>query len=245
MGNPFDKAQYLPIPELSPYTKHDRYERPKEIFKRLAAKLGRITEPGRVYDYADVATANGELLYHLRKQFPHWRFKGFDITPEFIAAGRAYAGLKGIELCVSDLYDIREQFDVVTFINVMTTVWDAEEPLAHLLSLVRKGGVLLVDGCFNEYDVELRAVFMDNSKPESAGRWRREYSQHSRRSIARFLEGRCERFEFEDVPMGVEIPRDENAPHTNVWTFKDEHGRIHITNGTHVVMEKTLLTVYV
>jgi hypothetical protein len=77
-----------------------------------------------------------------------------------------------------------------------------------------------------------------------AGRWRRECSQHSQRSIARFLEGRCERFEFEEVVMGVEIPPDASAPHTNVWTFKDEHGRIHITNGTHLVMEKTLLTVY-
>ena len=245
MDDPFDQARYLPVPELSPYTKHDRYDRPKEIFKQVAAKLAEVTEPARPYDYADIATANGELLYHLRKHFPDWRFSGYDITPEFIAAGRAFSGLDGIDLRVSDLYDVHEQFDIVSFINVMTTVWDPEKPLSHLLSLVRKGGLLLVDGCFNKYDIEFRAVFMDNSKPESAGLWRRECSQHGRRSIGRFLEGRCERYEFEDIVMGVSIPQVEDAPHSNVWTFKDEHGRIHITNGTNMLMEKSLLTVYV
>jgi SAM-dependent methyltransferase len=244
VSNPFDDAEYLPIPELSPYTKHDRYERPKEIFKHLAAKLERVTQRGRAHDYADIATANGELLYHLRRRFPHWTFKGYDLTPEFIAAGRSFPGLEGVELSVGDLYDVHERFDIVSFINVMTTFWDPEEPLAHLLSLVREGGILLVDGCFNEYDVELRAVFMDNSRPESAGKWRRECSQHSRTSIARFLEGRCRRFEFEEVPMGVEIPRLPDAPHSNVWTFKDEGGRNHITNGTHLLMDRSLLTVY-
>jgi SAM-dependent methyltransferase len=242
--DPFDKARYLPIPALSPYVRHDRYERPKEIFKHLGRKLSRIVEPERRYEYADVATANGELLYYLRKRFPHWRFSGYDMTPEFIETGRTFPGLAGVDLQVRNLYEMEGQFDLVSFINVMTSVWDAEEPLGKLLSLVKKGGVLLVDGCFNEYDVEFRGVFMDNSRPESAGRWRRECSQHSRKSIAGFLRGRCKRFEFEEVPMGVEIPRVQRAPDSNVWTFKDEEGRIHITNGTRMLMDKTLLTVY-
>ena len=50
---------------------------------------------------------------------------------------------------------------------------------------------------------------------------------------------------FEDAPMNVEIPRRGDAPHGNVWTFKDETGRNIITNGTNVMMFKTLLTVYV
>ena len=36
MANPFDEAEYLPIPELSPYVRHDRYDRPKEAFKQVA-----------------------------------------------------------------------------------------------------------------------------------------------------------------------------------------------------------------
>lgn len=244
MDNPFDRAQYLPIPELSPYTRHDRYDKPKEIFKQLAEKLAAITAPGRTYRFADIGTANGELPYFLRQRFPDWQFFGYDITPEFIATGRGFPGLAGVELQVKDLYDIDERFDIVSFINVMTSVWDPEPPLTHLLSLLERDGILLVDGCFNKYAVEVRAVFMDNSKPESAGKWRRECSQHSRASIARVLAGRCARFEFDDVVMGVEIPRRQDAPDSDVWTFKDEQGRIHITNGTHMVMEKSLLTVY-
>ena len=244
VSTPFDQAEYLPIPELSPYVRHDRYDKPKEVFKQVAAKLRTRVAAGRSYRFADVGTANGELLYFLRQQFPEWRFTGYDITPEFIATGRAFAGLQGVDLQVKDLYDVRDRFDIVSFINVMTTIWEPEPVLAHLLSLVEPGGMLLVDGCFNKYDVEVRAAFMDNSKPESAGKWRRECSQHSRRSLSSFLAGRCHDFEFDDLPMGVDIPQRHDAPHTNVWTFKDENGGIHITNGTHMMMEKSLLTVY-
>ena len=202
-------------------------------------------EVSRRYRYADLACANGELLYFLRKQFPEWQFQGYDITPEFIETGQAFPGLLGVELHVQDLYAIDDKFDIVSVINLMTVIGDPEETLLHLTSLVNEGGILLVDGCFNVYDVEFRGVFMDNSRSESEGKWRQDCNQHSRKSIARILEGRCQRFEFEEIIMNVEIPRNEAAPHTNVWTFKDEHGRIIITNGTNMIMDKSLLTVYV
>ena len=141
MKDPFTKAQYLPIPELSPYVGHDRYERPKETFKHVARKLASITDSDRRYRYADLACANGELLYFLRTQFPDWQFEGYDITPEFIAAGQAFPGLSGVELQVQDLYAIEDEFDIVSVINLMTAIGDPEETLLHLLSLVK--GVML------------------------------------------------------------------------------------------------------
>jgi SAM-dependent methyltransferase len=244
MPDPFEEARYLPLPELSPYVRTDGHDRPKEVFKHVADKLRRVTEPGRAYRLADVGCANGALLHHLRKQFPDWRFDGFDLTPEFIAAARAFAPLAGVGLHVQDLYAIDQRFEIVTMINLLTALGEPEEPFAKLLSLVEPGGLLLVEGCFNEYDVEFRAVFMDNSRPESRGKWRRDYSQHSRQTIARLLAGRCRSFEFDPLPM-IDLPRRPEAPHTNVWTFRDEHGRVITTNGTHLMLEKSLLTVHV
>mgnify|MGYP002624876138 CR=1 FL=1 len=244
MPDPFEAAEYLPLPALSPYVRTDRYERPKEVFKSVADKLRRETDPARAYRYADVGCANGELIHHLRGQFPDWSFDGFDLTPEFIETARAYPPLVGVGLHVKDLYTIEERFEIVTMITVLTALGEPEEPFDKLLSLVEPGGLLLVDGCFNEYDVEFRAVFMDNSKPESRGKWRRDYSQHSRRTIARLLEGRCRSFDFEPLPM-IDLPRRPGAPHTDVWTFRDEHGRVITTNGTHLMLEKSLLTVRV
>lgn len=241
----WEEAEYLPIPELSPYVTHERYERPKEIFKLVASKLAAITDPARAHRLADIACANGELLYLLKQRLPHWQLEGFDFTAEFIACGRAFPGLAGVKLSVQDLFTLDDRFDVVTFLGMMHGVWEFEPYLEKLLSLVRPGGALLVDGCFNAYDIEFRAVFMDNSKPEAAGKWRRDFSQHSRKSIARFLDGRCRRFEFEDVPMNVQIPQRPDAPHANVWTFRDEHGRVLVTNGTHMILNKALLTVHV
>jgi len=240
----WEAAEYLPIPELSPYVTHDRYEHPKEVFKLVAQRLGELGDPAHARRCADIACANGELLYLLKRRFPHWKLAGYDFTREFIDCGRAFAGLAGVDLQVQDLFELEQRFDVVTFLGMMHGVWEFEPYLEKLLSLVEPGGVLMVDGCFNPYDIEFRAVFMDNSKPEAAGKWRRDFSQHSRRAIARFLEGRCRDFAFEDVPMNVEIPQKRDAPHANVWTFQDEHGRTLVTNGTHMILNKSLLTVH-
>jgi len=245
MAKFWEEAEYLPIPELSPYVKHDRYEHPKEVFKLVARKLEALTDSARSYRYADIACANGELLYLLKRRFPHWALEGYDFTREFIECGLAFPGLAGVKLHLQDFFTLDDRFDAVSFLGMLHGVWEFEPYLEKLLSLVRPGGLLLVDGCFNPFDIEFRAVFMDNSRPEAAGRWRRDFSQHSRSAIGRFLAGRCRAFEFEDVPMNVEIPRREGAPHANVWTFKDEHGRVLVTNGTHMLLNKTLLTVHV
>jgi SAM-dependent methyltransferase len=245
MAKFWEEAEYLPIPELSPYVTHERYERPKEVFKLVAKRLAELTEAGRRYRYADIACANGELLYLLKRRFPHWTLEGFDFTPEFIACGRDFPGLDGVKLHVQDLFTLDDRFDAVSFLGMLHGVWEFEPYLEKLLSLVSPGGLLLVDGCFNPFDIELRAVFMDNSKPEAAGKWRRDFSQHSRSALARFLAGRCRDFTFEDVPMAVEIPRRPDAPHANVWTFRDEHGRVLVTNGTNMLLNKTLMIVRV
>lgn len=245
MGNPFEDAKTTDIPELSPYINHERYENPKENFKHVARTLEQITNPDRAYRYADIACANGEMLYFLKKKFPKWAFHGYDISPEFIECGRAFDGLQGVELKLMDFNNLDDKFDIVSCIGTMHTMWEPEEPLLKLLSLCKEGGVLLVDGCFNPYDVEVRAVFMDNSKPGASGVWQRDFNQHSRTTIGKILEGRCRSFDFEDIIMGVEIPRKPDALHSDVWTFKDEDGRVIITNGTRMILNKTLLTVHV
>lgn len=39
MPDPFAQAGYLPLPALSPYVRHDRFEQPKEVFKFIANTL--------------------------------------------------------------------------------------------------------------------------------------------------------------------------------------------------------------
>lgn len=244
MTNPFDQSRYEPLPEHSPYTRHDRYDKPpKEVFKAVEQKLRQVADPDRPLRYADIACANGEMLYYLRSQFPRWDMSGYDITPEFIETGRQFAGLDGVALHVSDLFDIEARFDVVTCVNIMSLMWDPQPVLEKLLSLVAPGGTLVVEGLFNEHDVEVRMVMMDNSTSESEGRWFREGNQHSQASIAKLLDGQCEQFSFDPVVMGVEIPPREGVPATHVWTFKDEHGRNLVTNGSHVLFQNWLLTV--
>ena len=166
--NPFEEANLLPIPECTPYVGHERFEFPKEVFKQVVRKLRQRADVERPLRCADIACANGEMLYLFKQEFPNWQLHGYDITPEFIECVRAFPGLEGVRLDVKDMYDLDEKFDVVTFIGLMHAMWDPEPPLEKLLSLVAEGGLLLIDAA--SWDAYLDSAVPASSTGEGTGR---------------------------------------------------------------------------
>ncbi len=240
----FEKdARYLTLPELSPYLDDARFDEPKELFKHAANTLERLTDPDRSYRLGDIGCANGELLYYLRSRFPRWELHGVDPEPEFVRVAMEHPALAGIGFELKNLFDVEERFDLVTFLGTMSTFAEVDEPLTKLLDICEEGGVILVDGYFNRWDVEVRSIYCDNSTEAARGLWRRDWNQHTRSGIRAFLEGKCRSVEFEDVVMGVELPRDESKPHINAWTFRDAEGRNLITNGTNMVLNDVMMVI--
>jgi len=237
-GNPSGR----PDPQLSRYVSTDRYENPKEDFKTIGAKLERLIDTACAWELADVGCGNGELLYYLRKRYPHWRLHGFDHTPEHIETARRFPGLEGVDFYERDIFDIGGRYDIVVATCFLSLFPDVSRPLSAMLGLCRPGGYLLATGLFNPFDIEVRVEFCDNSSPETAGRWRTDFNRHCQRSVRAMLEGRVQSVEFEECRYDVSIPRDPDRP-IRVWTLRDEDGNTLLVNGAWQLANQTLLVV--
>ena len=239
----FEKASYQPVPKLSPYITKSRYDNPKELFKQAFAKLMSLRGKRRTLELVDIGCANGEFLYYVKRNCPHWGLTGFDYTEEFIQTGREFEGLSGVRLEVRDMFTIKKKYDVVCCFGTLPIFPDINKPLEKLLNICKDGGIVICDGLFNKYDVEVRTVFYDSSKPEFDGIWHQDFNQHSRKLVKQFVGNKAKKVEFEDLIMGVELPFKPDNPHTNVWTFRDENGRVLITNGMNLILNSTILTI--
>ncbi len=236
-------TSYQAMPSLSPYVGTDRYDHPKEDHKLIAEQLRRFVDVDRPMRVGDLGCGNGELIYFLKSQFPHWEYSGFDYTQAFIDAALSFEGLAGVEFRVQDLLDITETFEGVLCTGVANIFPDVGKLLDKLLSVCETGGWVFVDGLFNRHAVDVRVTFRDNSFPESQGLWRTAFNQHSRESIAAMLRGRVRSFEFVDMIMDKELPFDPAKPAVNSFTFRAADGRNVITNGLNLIVNRTLLAI--
>lgn len=237
-----DTSMYQRHPELSRYTGEDRYDNPKEDFKRIADRLAGLTEPGRRYSVADVGCGNGELLYLLKRRFPGWQLAGFDHTAEFVDRARQFPGLAGVEFRQADLFDVRGAYDIVIATCFLSLFREIEAPVRKLIELCRPGGYVLATGLFNPFDIEVRVEFCDNSRPETSGRWRSDFNRHSQRRLRDLLYRMGDSVEFEPCGYDVELVPDPANP-IRVWSLRDEDGNTWLMNGAWQIANQTLMTV--
>lgn len=235
-------ARYRALPELSPYVRRDRYQVLKEDHKFYIEHLKKTIDVSRVYEAVDMGCGNGEMIYAFRNSFPHWKYTGFDFTPEFIDAAKSFKGLAGVRLETRNIFDVSEVYDLVFCSSVFPTFSEFEKPLDQLLSVCRAGGWLFIDGLFNRYDVEVRLQYCDNSNLKSRGIWRSDWNQHSRKILSEYLEGKVHSVAFTDTVMDLDMPPNPDI-HINRFTFRDADGRNRITNGTNVLLNRTIMTI--
>lgn len=235
------KASWLAVPETGPYLSTGRFDRPKETFKCVLRHLKRLAQPDRQYRLIDLGCANGEFLYLVKKEFPHWQLSGIDVTPAYIETARNSGRLDGVDLRAGDLFDATGTYDFVTLIGTFPLLEELEAPLDKMLSLCAPGGWIFADSYFNKHEVEcLRLVFRDDSVASTRGLWRMSYAQYPRARVREFLKDKTNEVLFEDVEL-PEIPRDSSASQIRVWTFKNAEGRNIATNGTNLILDVAML----
>ncbi|MBM3545109.1 MAG: class I SAM-dependent methyltransferase [Alphaproteobacteria bacterium] len=235
-------AYYRPIPELSPYAGHKRYETRKEVHKFYLAKIRELTDTDAPLRVLDVGCGNGELLYVLKSEIPAWSYKGVDATSAFVEAAKTFPGLAGVEFEVCDIESAQGQYDLVLCTGVLQIFPQVETPLGKLVELTKKGGWIFCDGLFNKWDVEVRMEYCDNSNDVARGLWRVDWNQHSRKTVSAFLKDWVANFKFLDIEMDLDLAPNPNI-HTNQFTFRNAEGRNIITNGTNVLLNKTMLII--
>ena len=239
IGNP---PGYKSYPNLAPYTSKKLYGDPKEDFKTIGAQLKTLLDLHQVYEVADLGCGNGALLYYLHQQYPHWKLYGYDSTAEYIETARNFERLKGVKFFHQDFFQIRHTFEVVLSTCLISFFQDIRKPLQKMLDLCRNGGLVLVTGLFNPFDIEVRVEICDNTHPQTRGEWQTDFNRHSQQSIRNMFSQQVQTIEFKDCPFNVEIPYDPQNP-IRVWTLKNEQGRNLLINGAHQICNQTLLII--
>jgi SAM-dependent methyltransferase len=226
--------------ERTPYTSLGRLAQPKETFK---AALGLIkprlgTKAGALID---LGCANGEFIHYLAQNLPAWSFTGIDITPAFIDVAKSI-GLPNAQFSVGDLFAASGRYDVVTCIGTLPMFAEIEPALEHMMSLCTSGGIVVADGFFNAYNMDVRIEFRENVTGAETN-WHIGFNHFSRARIEKWLEMRDAAFEFHDVAFNTDLPRDSAKPPVSAWTFRDENGKRLLTNGLGIHVNTTMLVI--
>ena len=109
--------------------------RRQKIFLHI---LGRLSE-NRIGKLLDVGTGCGFFLVEARKK--GWQVKGIDLSRKSVEVGRYLHHLDIYEGSLHD-YDQGDQFDAVTYINVLDHILEPWEDIKKAAFLLKDGGVL-------------------------------------------------------------------------------------------------------
>lgn len=238
-----DEKLYEAVPENTPYLRPERYALFKEDHKNIIRVLRDRVDIAVPLRLIDVGCANGELLYQLRRAFPHWHLEGVDFTADYIRAAQAFAGLEGVTFRVSSLFDVTGTWDVVLSTGLVEIFVDPTDVLRKLVALTRPGGLMVADGRFNELDLDVRLQFRDRSPASRSSAWRTDWNLHAQRTVREALDGQARSVVFAEVEMDADLPRDPAKPASHTWTFRDADGRNLQTNGARILKNKQLVIV--
>jgi SAM-dependent methyltransferase len=225
------------------YLKENRYERPKEIFKLLAALAGQsglLKVGARV---ADIGCAAGEFLYFLEQTHPGPSYAGWDALPELIDKARRM--VPRVEFTTGSVLDAalapEASFDVVFLSGVMSLCDDFRVVLENALRWTRPGGHIYIFEVFNPHpvDVFLRFRRAGEAGEDGEGHW----NVLSRQTVTAFLDGAVGRSAYRFIPfeMPFDIEPDASDP-VRAWTWS-VGGRRLFTSGLSMLLNLEVLDI--
>lgn len=252
-----EHGSYAPLPELSPYStlSKKRLQNPKFIFRKcLEIAKSKGIEDRNYFSWADIGCANGEFIHYLRNNTQNnAQFTGIEITKDFLSVAKLlFEGDKNVSLISGDFLELTvgvdlAKHDVFSCLGSFPIFPEPHQFLHKALDLTAPGGLLLIDGRFNPYDIDIIIKYKDDSSV-AKGLWRCDFNVHSEKTIRHILDGRNDVLacEFHYFKIDVDIPKQQCAPHVNMWTEIDSNGKRIVTNGmlqnfdpSFLVIEKT------
>lgn len=215
----------------------------KELFKDFSQKIknhfsGNI---GQV-NILDIGCASGELLYFLKKDLnTTGKICGFDISEGLIKnAYERFSREAGINFFVDNAADFKlaDKFDVITMSSVLSYFNDPYPILANLLNHLNDGGLVLISGIFNDYDIDVRLQYkLGNEEQWDIGA---AINQFSKKSLGEWLTKAGYQYRFSTQIMPFDIPPQEFPIRS--WTV-NVNGERHLTNGLQLLYDIQILEI--
>jgi len=182
----------------------------KELFKDFSKKIQKHFN-GKTENVSilDIGCASGELPYFLKNDLKtSGKVWGFDISEELIKnAYERFGEEAGINFFVDDAarFTLDSTFDVITMSSVLSHFDDPYPVLANALKHLNDGGIALVSGIFNDYNIDVRLQYKLDGEDE----WDSGSNQFSKKRISEFLKKAGYQYAFSTQIMPFDIPRKE------------------------------------
>jgi SAM-dependent methyltransferase len=226
------------------YLTENRYEQPKEIFRIAAAIVRSAGLGGRGHRLVDIGCAAGEFAYFLKKEFPEADVAGYDLLPELIDKARTQ--VPGVQFAVGSVLEptLLEQgsADVTFLIGVHSIFDDPTDCFRNLIRWTKPGGLVIVLGLFNKFDIDVWVRYRPAGKPDGAKElgWNLVSRSSARRIVAE-ADSRAS-VEFHPVVMPLDLPRNASDP-VRSWTEKRADGERFLTNGLSLIINLETMVV--
>jgi len=225
----------------SPYLDLTRLKNPKDGFKnciKLLEKKIKINKKKII----DIGCANGEFLDYFIYKYPVNFYCGVDIDKSFLNVAKKNNRLKDVKFINNNFKNIKIKslFDVAICMGVSHSIKNIDELITKLLTFVRKKGIVIIDGFFNDYDIDTQIFFKDNSSKNK--KWQNNFNHFSKHTVIKILKNKkIKKFSFHDSVLKVDIPKNHKIkPHHFVWTEMIGKKKI-VTNGINLIFKRQFL----
>ena len=224
------------------YVGENRYAEPKEIFKFLGQRIAPYARKDA--SFLDVGCAAGELLYYVHGQFTELQLWGVDVSELMLAKAREHVPTAVFERrdilsapCPTD-----RQYDIVTCVGVVQIFDDLHVPLKNLVSRVRPGGVLFVEGIVNPHPIDVIVRYRTVDPEYSA--WEPGWNLWSTITFDRVLNNiDGVEWQWHDFRLPFAVPKKPDPMRT--WTIRTEENPFQLVNGASQLITTKVLEVRV
>jgi phosphatidylethanolamine/phosphatidyl-N-methylethanolamine N-methyltransferase len=221
------------------YEKEKRFSNPKmsfiELFKILKVKPND--------SILDVGSANGELLYNLKKKYINNKLSGFEILPSLIKISKKNLP-KSINIHKVDItkkIEINEKFDVIIASGIICIFDDYKKPLRGLIKILKPNGRIFIFNHFNKYNIDVFIKYRTRS--QNANILQSGWNIHSIKGLEEFFKVHGKKTKVFKFKPKKGFKGKSNDP-VRSWTFKNKKNENLITNGLSILLEKYWLKFY-
>ena len=216
-----------------------RFSNPKMSFIELF-KILKIKPNDSILD---VGSANGELLYNLKKRYINNKLSGFEILPSLIKVLKKNLP-KSINIHKVDItkkINVNEKFDVIIVSGVICIFDDYKKPLRALLKILKPNGRIFIFNHFNKYNIDVFIKYRTRS--QNADILQSGWNIHSIKGLEEFFKVHGKKTKVFKFKPKKGFKGKSNDP-VRSWTFKNKKNENLTTNGLSILLDKYWLKFY-